>query len=192
VRITGLSVDGFGVFCAHEIRDLPPGLTVLYGPNEAGKTTLLAFLRGVLFGFPRPAKNRRAFYPPLAGGRHGGRVFLETDGGTIAIEREVGRSARILLESGADSPADLSDLEFQQLIGGVDAQTFRTVFAFSLDELRDFDSLTGEQDLRRRRGRCRSLGPAGDPGDGARLRPTSQAAVPRGGDKPHFKRASNV
>jgi uncharacterized protein YhaN len=145
VRITGLSVDGFGVFCAHEIRDLPPGLTVLYGPNEAGKTTLLAFLRGVLFGFPRPAKNRRAFYPPLAGGRHGGRVFLETDGGTIAIEREVGRSARILLESGADSPADLSDLEFQQLIGGVDAQTFRTVFAFSLDELRDFDSLTGEQ-----------------------------------------------
>jgi len=145
VRVTGLSVDGFGVFCAHEIRDLPPGLTVLYGPNEAGKSTLLAFLRGVLFGFPRPAKNRRAFYPPLAGGRHGGRVFLETGAGVIAIEREVGRPARISLASGTDPLADLSDAEFQQLIGGVDAQTFRTVFAFSLDELRDFDSLTGEQ-----------------------------------------------
>jgi uncharacterized protein YhaN len=145
VRVTGLSIDGFGVFCGHEIRELPPGLTVLYGPNEAGKSTLLAFLRGVLFGFPRPAKNRRAFYPPLAGGRHGGRVFLETGSGSIAIEREVGRTARISLGSVTDSLAELTDAEFQQLIGGVDAQTFRTVFAFSLDELRDFESLTGEQ-----------------------------------------------
>jgi len=145
VRVTGLFVDGFGIFCGREIRDLSPGLTVLYGPNEAGKSTLLAFLRGVLFGFPRPAKNRRTLYPPLAGGRHGGRVFLETRSGNIAMERQVGHGARISLEVGPQEHSDLSEAEFLQLVGGVDGQTFRTVFAFSLDELRDFESLNGEQ-----------------------------------------------
>lgn len=143
--VKGLSIDGFGVFSEREFRDLSPGLTVLYGANEAGKSTLLAFVRSVLFGFPRATKTRRAFYPPLGGGRHGGRVFLHTEAGAITVEREAGRAARILLEPVDGSLAELSDVEFQQLIGGVDAQTFRTVFAFSLDELRDFDSLTGEQ-----------------------------------------------
>jgi uncharacterized protein YhaN len=141
VRVTGWVIDGFGVLGGHETRDLPAGLVVFEGPNEAGKSTLLAFLRGMLFGFPRVARNRRPHYPPLAGGRHGGCVFLQTASGPVTIDREVGRGGRIVVGDGTE----LSDAAFQQLIGGVDAQTFRTVFAFSLDELRDFDSLTGEQ-----------------------------------------------
>jgi len=126
---------------AYEIRDLPPGLVVFSGPNEAGKSTLLAFLRGVLFGFPRAGKTRGGSYPPLSGGRHGGRVFIETTTGSVTVEREVNRPARITTHDGSQ----LTDSDFQRLVGGVDSQTFRTVFAFSLDELRDFDSLTGEQ-----------------------------------------------
>ncbi|MFH0916440.1 MAG: AAA family ATPase [bacterium] len=141
MRVTGWYVEGFGVLSAFETRDLPAGLVVFEGPNEAGKSTLLAFLRGVLFGFPRVTKGKRPHYPPLCGGSHGGRVFLQTASGEVTVEREMGHAARILLGDGSE----LSDAEFQQLIGGVDAQTFRTVFAFSLDELSDFDSLTGEQ-----------------------------------------------
>lgn len=141
MRVTGWHVEGFGVLSAFETRDLPAGLIVFEGPNEAGKSTLLEFLRGVLFGFPRVTKGKRPHYPPLCGGSHGGRVFLQTASGEVTVEREMGRAARILLGDGSE----LSDAEFQHLIGGVDAQTFRTVFAFSLDELSDFDSLTGEQ-----------------------------------------------
>ena len=141
MRVTGWFVEGFGILNNFETRGLPAGLVVFEGANEAGKSTLLAFLRGVLFGFPRVTKGKRPHYPPLAGGRHGGRVFLQTASGEVTVEREVGRAARITLGDGSD----LSDAEFQRLIGGVDAQTFRTVFAFSLDELSDFASLTGEQ-----------------------------------------------
>lgn len=145
MRLTGIVVDGFGVFRAREFRDLQPGLSVLYGPNEAGKSTLLAFIRGVLFGFPRPGRNRRPLYPPLNGGRHGGRAFLETANGRIIIEREVGGRSAVRLEHDSGSLEELSDADFQRLIGGVDDKTFRTIFAFSLDELSDFDVLSGEQ-----------------------------------------------
>lgn len=141
MRVTGWHVEGFGVLSAFETRDLPAGLIVFEGPNEAGKSTLLAFLRGVLFGFPRVTKGKRLHYPPLSGGSHGGRVFLQTVAGDVTVERMMGRAPRITLGDGSG----LSDAEFQQLIGGVDAQTFRTVFAFSLEELSDFESLTGEQ-----------------------------------------------
>ena len=141
MRVTGWFVEGFGILSGYETRNLPAGLVVFEGPNEAGKSTLLAFLRGVLFGFPRTARGKRPHYPPLSGGNHGGRVFLETVSGKITVEREMGRAARVTLADGSE----LSDPEFQKLVGGVDAQTFRTVFAFSLDELSDFESLTGDQ-----------------------------------------------
>ena len=51
MKIVSWSIDGFGVFRDHAGPELPDGITVLHGPNEAGKSTLLAFIRGVLFGF---------------------------------------------------------------------------------------------------------------------------------------------
>ncbi len=90
MRVTGWYVEGFGILNAFEARDLPAGLIVFEGPNEAGKSTLLAFLRGVLFGFPRVIKGKRPHYPPLRGGSHGGRVFLQTASGDVTVERDHG------------------------------------------------------------------------------------------------------
>ena len=69
----GLHIDGFGIFQDCDVRDLPNGLIVCSGENECGKTTLMQFFRTVLFGPPRGSKNA---YPPLHGGRHGGRLEL--------------------------------------------------------------------------------------------------------------------
>lgn len=51
MRFERLSVERFGHFESLDL-DLPgaPGLVVVYGPNEAGKTTLLRALHGLLFG----------------------------------------------------------------------------------------------------------------------------------------------
>ncbi|MBC7294028.1 MAG: AAA family ATPase, partial [Thermoleophilia bacterium] len=131
MRVTGWAIEGFGIFRSLVVENLPDGLVVFQGPNEAGKSTLLAFLRNTLFGFRGGSRSPQ--YPPLNGGRHGGRVFLLMREGPVTVERIAKRPARITFADGTE----LDDVAFQQRIGGVDYQIFSTVFAFSLDELRD-------------------------------------------------------
>ena len=50
MRIDEIHVDGFGLLRDRRIEPAP-GLTVIRGENEAGKSTLLAFIRAILFGF---------------------------------------------------------------------------------------------------------------------------------------------
>ena len=56
MRIRQIYLDGFGVF--HDRRivigrgdDGNQGVVLFTGANEAGKTTLMSFIRGILFGF---------------------------------------------------------------------------------------------------------------------------------------------
>ena len=52
MKIEKLNIYGFG---KHEnvTMDFGPGITVLYGLNEAGKTTIQQFILHILFGFPQ-------------------------------------------------------------------------------------------------------------------------------------------
>ena len=96
ISIRKLVVDGFGIF--HDFTlELDPGLTVLWGPNEAGKTTLMAFIRAMFFGFP-DGRSRENRYEPLRGGRHGGQLFLQAEGGQeyILTLTGSGRGQRVL------------------------------------------------------------------------------------------------
>ncbi len=132
MRISGWRVDGYGVLCDHRVTGLPPGVSVLLGPNEAGKSTQLDFVRSVLFGFP----DRRHSQPqhlPLSGGRHGGALeLLDEDGRPWLLERHGGsRAASLTAPDGAAG----TDEDLRRLLGGADVELFRTVFAFGLGEL---------------------------------------------------------
>ena len=110
MRLNELHVDGFGHFRDHVVGSLDSNVTVLHGPNEAGKSTLLAFIRTILFGFP--LRGRDDHYPPLAGGRHGGRISLVDDDGEIyTLERFAGpRGGRpVLRTSSTESRRRWSD-----------------------------------------------------------------------------------
>lgn len=136
--IRGWSIDGFGLFGNEDCRDLGDGLTLVIGPNESGKSTLLDFIRGVLFGFP-DRRSRYPLHPPLRGGRHGGRLMVETDEGPVVIDREAGRwhAAELTLPGGGRG----GEAELGELLGGIDLPLFRSVFGFGLSELSDFGLL---------------------------------------------------
>lgn len=142
MRIRGWSIDGFGHFCGEEVAGVEDGLTVFYGPNEAGKSTLLAFIRGMLFGFPdRRAREPR--YEPLRGGRHGGRLLLDVDGERWTVERDAsarGAGVRVFTPRGEGSEEDL-----RRALGSADTRLFRSVFAFSLTELQSFATLNDDE-----------------------------------------------
>ena len=140
MRIEELYLDGFGHFFQRTFALGSGGITVFYGPNEAGKSTLLAFIRTTLFGFPR--QNRNDHFAPLAGGRHGGRIKLSTDDGDRhTLERYVGPSGGpVTLVDDAGMSLD-SSLMLPRITGQSTPAVFNNVFAFSIDELQQMSLL---------------------------------------------------
>ena len=87
MKIQNIRVDGFGVWSGLELADLSTKLTVFYGPNEAGKTTLMHFMRSVLYGFS-PERSGR-YLPPVYGGLGGGQIDIEHTLGNYSVKRSI-------------------------------------------------------------------------------------------------------
>ena len=138
MRIEELYLDGFGHFHQRSIGPVSGPVTVFYGPNEAGKSTMLAFIRAVLFGFPARFNSH---YPPLAGGRHGGRITVSDSSGAVyRVERYSGARGGLTVTT-TDGPASNVEALMQRLTGNATPDLFKNVFAFSLDELQVATSL---------------------------------------------------
>nr|HID60018.1 hypothetical protein [Desulfobacterales bacterium] len=144
MRIEGLQIEGFGIFSDFTLQGLAPGFTILSGKNEAGKSTLLAFIQRVLFGFP-DGRSKENLYPPLNGGRHGGRLYLLDDHGKrYIVERFSGPKGGLLrLTLPDNSEGGASDLE--RLLGHASRDLFKNVFGFGLNELQDLESMNSKE-----------------------------------------------
>ena len=138
MRIQALHVEGFGHFHQRTFDSVSGPVTVFYGPNEAGKSTLLAFIRAILFGFPH---RYNQYYPPIAGGRHGGKVTITDDAGAqFGVERFAGAKGGMNVTT-PQGPASNVEMVLQRVTGGATSDLFGNVFAFSLDELQIASSL---------------------------------------------------
>jgi uncharacterized protein YhaN len=138
MKIENIHVDGFGVWNDKTWGPLEPGLNVFHGPNETGKSTLMAFIRSMLFGFEKRGSAKR--YEPVKGGTHGGSLELIVGDTRLRLERSQGRHARgsVALYTG-DAAGDESALE--RLLGGTTKTLYHNVFAFGLEELEQFHTL---------------------------------------------------
>jgi len=141
VKIERIRIDGFGRFDRFE-ETLAPGLNVVFGPNEAGKSTLLSFVRAMLFGFPRRSEPSR--YEPERG-PFGGEILLSTRSGPLWIRRTGSRrrfegELSLRGQNGERAPP----LRLMEALSGISRQLFFQVFAFGLDELSTFDELAQE------------------------------------------------
>jgi uncharacterized protein YhaN len=138
VHIDSIAIDGFGQL--HNARLLPAsGLTVVRGPNEAGKTTLLAFIRAMLFGF-EPIR-----YPAVNGGTRGGWLdVVMADGRELRIERygDRGGAGRLRV---MEADRDLGPMHLALLLQGVESTVYQNIFAFGLEELTRFQTLKDEE-----------------------------------------------
>jgi len=138
MRIENIHIDGFGVWNDKTWGSLSSGLNVFHGPNETGKSTLMAFLRSMLFGFEKRGSPKR--YEPVNGGSHGGWLDLTVGDTRLRLERKPGRHVRgtVALYAG-DAAGDESALE--RLLGGTTKTLYHNVFAFGLEELEQFHTL---------------------------------------------------
>ncbi len=142
MKITDLKIDGFGVWHDLTLRGLSPELTVFYGPNEAGKSTLMQFMRSILYGMS-PTRRER-YLPPVVGGRPGGWLKVETENGPLTISRYADRGptdvgkVTIITADGEEQ----GDRLLREALEHVDEPTYNNIFAVGLREVQELNSLS--------------------------------------------------
>jgi uncharacterized protein YhaN len=142
MKITDLKIEGFGVWRDLVLRGMSPELTVFYGPNEAGKSTLMQFMRSVLYGVS-PMRRER-YLPPVKGGRPGGWLKVQTDHGPLTINRYADRGPNdvgkvtIIKADGEEQ----GDRLLREALEHVDEPTYNNIFAVGLREVQELGSLS--------------------------------------------------
>ena len=119
-----LKVASFGALSNRVVGPFAPGLNVVFGRNEAGKTTLASFVGGVLFGWEE-ARGTRNTYKPQNAERVGALIFGQSDAPDDEPDLVVSRARN------ADGLQ--GDVE---VVADIDRDTFRTMFSLNSDELR--------------------------------------------------------
>lgn len=157
MRLMEAEIDGYGQLHNEKI-DLDAPVTILYGPNEAGKSTVFGFIRTMLYGFAKRGSAQAAErQEPVNGGRHGGRLFWRDGAGNAyVIERYAadgtGKLTLRELEAEASAGSGLdggimllqADLE-RRYLGGIGERMYRQLFAVTLSELQQVGALSGEE-----------------------------------------------
>ena len=132
MRINRLDLMAFGRFTDTSL-DLSRGdlgLHLIYGDNEAGKSTSLRALTGWLFGIPARTPDNFVHSNPQL--RIGGELQLST-GDTLAFVRRKGNKDT-LLEYGKDAPMDES--RFRRFLpAGIDEAVFTRLWGIDHDRL---------------------------------------------------------
>lgn len=121
MRILKIEIEEFGKL-QDKLFLLGEGFNLIEGPNESGKSTLLAFIRFIFYGFPRKAgadgeeREKRLSWQT---GRAAGRLILRTDAGEFCIARAVTRQGSAAREGFSETLAVTSLADGEEVaLGG--------------------------------------------------------------------------
>jgi uncharacterized protein YhaN len=143
MEIRELQIDGFGIFSTKKVQGISSGLNIIYGPNEFGKTTLLEFIRCMLFGFPKKSQKVNQ-YDPINGGRLGGVLkCVLASGQLISVDRHADKKDGPIIRT--ESTENQGQSYLDSLLGYATKEVFKNLYAFTIDELHDIQSLRGEE-----------------------------------------------
>jgi uncharacterized protein YhaN len=140
MKVERIKIEGYGRFRGLEL-SLSPGLNLIYGPNEAGKSTVMSFIRAVLFGFEKKASPARY---DTEGAPYGGEMLLQLADGPLWVRRVRGRRFEGELSVRRGTGEALDNAELQAALAGIDRSLYFELFAFGLDGLRSFVALAEE------------------------------------------------
>jgi uncharacterized protein YhaN len=131
MRFSELHLIKYGQFddCRLDLPQCAPDLQIIFGPNEAGKSTAMSAVADLLFGFPRAAAFDFRFDKLLL--RVGG--IIESGDGVFACRRKRG-NIRTLMDA-REEPID--EVRLAMLLGGQSRESFLRMFSLDHGRLRD-------------------------------------------------------
>ena len=145
MKLVDVQVDGYNIL--HNLKlgekEFSGRVTLITGLNETGKSTLLAFIRAVLFGFGLKGEPDAE---PLRGGRPGGQLSFANQAGEIyQVRRSAPPKRGKVTVTGPRGERGDEGLLKEKVLHGVSYRVYKNVFAFGMDELRRLDDLTGDE-----------------------------------------------
>lgn len=143
LTIQKIQIYGFGKHENISI-SLNDGVTIFYGLNEAGKTTIQQFILQMLFGFPTRQQIQRKYEPKISTKYGGQLTLLHPIYGQCTVERVKGKAAgdvTVYLEDGTTGHEEL----LVKLLYGYSRASFEAIFSFSLHELQGIEKMSEEE-----------------------------------------------
>jgi uncharacterized protein YhaN len=142
MRIKEMYIYGYGKLTDLHISSFS-SFQVIYGENEAGKSTMMAFIHGVLFGFPTKQQSELR-YEPKNHLKYGGKLVIETNAdGDVTIERTKGKAAGDVTVTLANGTVGGDDL-LSKILNGLDKRMYQAIFSFNVHGLQDVGRMKGE------------------------------------------------
>jgi uncharacterized protein YhaN len=139
MRITKVEIDRFGVWRQLALPVSGRGLTLFYGPNEAGKTTLWRFIRSMLYGFePFEIALENGAPQPV---RWEGSLHVEAGTMPFSIHRISDRGTRGLVSVVGTDRQEPAESLLAELLFRTNESLFDNVFAVGLNELQQLATL---------------------------------------------------
>lgn len=129
--IKEINLGHFGKFTDKNV-ELKPGINIIYGPNEAGKSTLHAFIRGMLFGIER-SRGRASkddlytkYEPWNTPGAYEGSMIIEIDGEDYRITRSFYKKEKRVqvIQVSTGREVARNDAQVEQLLKGLSESVY--------------------------------------------------------------------
>ena len=136
MKFLELHLKGFGKFHDRTI-SFTDGINVIYGKNEAGKSTMHTFIRGMLFGI-QPQRGRASkndlyskYEPWENGGTYEGSLRLEQNGHIYRIERsfQKNRKSLTIIDETAGKEIEPTRAFMDQLLCGLSETAYNNTIS---------------------------------------------------------------
>lgn len=152
MKLTKIKVVNFGQFSDTTFELPDANLTVFFGANEAGKSTIVAFIKQILFGF-HLAKHTSAFfedYKPLArvSPMGGSLYFMDDQDNTFELERlyAPGKGSKVGTLTVKCNEQVVPENTFFDQLKNIDGEFYSDSFIFNQDMLAKVGTI-GQTDL---------------------------------------------
>ncbi len=129
LHLVRLYLESYGKYSQRTVETFRPGLNVVFGPNEAGKSTSAQLVKDVLYGWVRKVAGTND-YSSFAGSRSGSLYFANGEG-EWELMRGKRNETKVVTHRGSAWPQ-----AFDELCGEVTETTFEDVFSLTSEKLR--------------------------------------------------------
>lgn len=123
-------------------------LQIIYGLNESGKSTIISFIKSMLFGFLDNRSNEGHF-KPKSGDRFGGQLILKFNGHDYLIERLYGPNGGNAKIMDFDSGEELGEDFLFEILGPINRQNFDSLFYFGDLNLSEIKKMSEKELIQR-------------------------------------------